>query len=74
MRPHKRGLEQNCLPLALTSAITPAVKPAQNTDETKGFVLRPTAEYTRVIIKHDPINQIKMIQENPSLDRLFEVS
>jgi len=33
-RPHKRGLEQRCLPLALTIAITAAVIPAQSTEET----------------------------------------
>lgn len=33
-RPHKRGLEHRCLPLALTIAITPAVIPAQSTVET----------------------------------------
>lgn len=33
-RPHKRGLEHRCLPLALTIAITPAVIPAQSAEET----------------------------------------
>ena len=33
-RPHKRGLEQKCLPLALTIAMTPAVIPAQSTEDT----------------------------------------
>lgn len=32
-RPHKRGLEQNCLPFALRMAITPAVTPANNIED-----------------------------------------
>lgn len=31
-RPHKRGLEQNCLPLAFTMAITPAATPAHSAE------------------------------------------
>lgn len=43
-RPHKRGLEQNCLPLALTSAIIPAVALAQIIEDKKDCALRPAAQ------------------------------
>lgn len=44
IRPHKRGLEQNCLPLALTTAITPAVTPAQITVDKYCCACRPAIE------------------------------
>lgn len=47
MRPHKRGLEQNCLPLALTMAITPAVTPAQTTVVKYCCAFRPAVEETK---------------------------
>ena len=45
-RPHNRGLEQNCLPLALTNAITPALTPAQITEAINCCVFRPAIEQT----------------------------
>lgn len=48
-RRHKRGLEQNCLPLILTTAVTPAVKPAQNTVETQRCIFRP-AENKQIFV------------------------
>lgn len=43
-RPHKRGLEQICLPLVLISAIIPAVTPAQIIDDTIVCAFRPAAK------------------------------
>lgn len=45
-RPHKRGLEQNCLPLVLTTAITPAANPAQSTEDMNWCVFRPAEKQT----------------------------
>lgn len=52
---HKRGLEQNCLPLAFTTAATPAVIPAQSTELINWWAFRPGGILIQVRPKHSKI-------------------
>lgn len=47
-RPHKRGLEQICLPFDFTSAITPAVALAQTNEEMKLWAFCPAANKNNI--------------------------
>lgn len=67
-RPHNRGLEQNCLPLALTTAINPAVTPAQSTVFANCCAFRPAIEQT---IKSKLLVNIIQVRNWGENDKIF---
>lgn len=49
--PHKRGLEQICLPFDLTTAISPAVTPAHRTEDKIVCAFRPASPNKKEVKK-----------------------
>lgn len=56
--PQKRGLEQICLPFDLTNAITPAVTPAQRTEDKYEGAFRPDSTKKKKKVTEETMSTI----------------